>query len=75
MKKRFFILGILAIFTVSANAAMSYECSFEATKGGLLKGSYVKVSADSKAEAERKARAKIRKNRGSDVVIKYLRCK
>ncbi len=75
MVKLSLALVLVSILAVGANASMSYECSFEATKGGIIQGSYVKVSANSKSEAVQKARAKIKDLRGSDVVIKYIRCK
>jgi hypothetical protein len=75
MKKYIVGVFVLGLFCVNANAAMSYECSFEASGGGIAHGSYVKVSANSKEEAERKARAKIKEIRGSNAVITYLRCK
>ena len=70
-------LGLIAVSVIAvyANASMTYECSFEATGGGIAKGSYVKVSADSKSEATQKARAKIKDLRGKNAVIKYVRCK
>ena len=68
-------LALMMGMAVGAHASMTYECSFEATNAGLFHGTYVKVSADNKAEAERKARAKIKELRGKDTVIKYLRCR
>ena len=75
MKKILTTLVILGALVSISEATMSYECSFEATNAGFLKGTYVKVSANSKEEAERKAIEKIKKIRGKDTVIKYLKCK
>ncbi len=75
MRKLGMSLVVVSVLTVGANASMSYECSFEASGGGIAHGSYVKVSANSKAEAEQKAIAKIKDLRGSSAVIKYVRCK
>ncbi len=47
MRKLSLALAVVSILAVGANASMSYECSFEATKGGMIQGSYVMVSADS----------------------------
>jgi len=75
MRKLGLSLAIVSVLVVGANASMTYECSFEASGGGIFQGSYVKVSADSKAEAEQKARAKIKELRGKNATIKYVRCK
>jgi|GEM_PF-4437426 len=68
------VAGILAAGTGSGHATMSYTCYFEATNAGLLSGTHVKISANSKAEAEQLAIAKIKEVRGKDTVIKSLRC-
>ncbi len=75
MKKLSLVSTMASVLVVGANASMSYECSFEATGGSIAQGSYVKVLANSKSEAEQKARAKIKDLRGSSAVIKYIRCK
>ncbi len=75
MRKLIFMMVVSLVLGVVAEARMAYECSFEATGGGVVHGSYVTVYADSKAEAEQKAREKIKANRGRDAVIKYIRCK
>ena len=75
MRKLGLTVVAVSLLVVGANASMTYECSFEATGGGIAQGSYVKVSADSKSEAEQKARAKIKDLRGKNVTIKYIRCK
>ena len=68
-------LSAILVLAVGAEASMTYECSFDATGGWLIHGTYVKVSADSKAEATQKARAKIKDLRGKNATIKYIRCK
>ena len=75
MKKLSLVLTMVSVLVVGANASMTYECSFEASGGGIVQGSYVKVSADSKSEATQKARAKIKNLRGKNATIKYIRCK
>jgi len=66
------ILGLVALVTLSsmANASLKYECSRYV--GGDYKG-FIKVVANSKEEAEKKAYAKYK----YDLKIKadYVKCK
>ncbi len=70
MKKLLVVSAMIVGFSMSAQATMSYECW--AYKNGSP-DKMTKVSADNKAEAEKKAEKKFRDD--LDVSFDYVQCK